>query len=202
MSEPVGKRLKTNVPMCKAHCALVSSKTKQNFPTAVEEGLCGVSTSLMEFAYRLEALAKIFEQEDLPLSRVAAFFYQESSREKAQAEAMLQYQSERGGQYCNKVIQKPGTEQVCALLPALELMLGQWKEEMVIMVELCQLAREHEDPHTISVVKRHFLNPVVPKIKLLGDLLTNAHKVGCTNDSTGGFGEYLIDQLYKELSSA
>ncbi|GAA6078567.1 ferritin light chain, oocyte isoform-like [Tachysurus ichikawai] len=180
MSEPVGKRLKINVPMCKAHCALVSSKTKQNFPTAVEEGLCGVSTYLMEFAYRLEALAKIFEQEYQP----------------------FQYLSECGGQYCNKVIQKPGTEQVCALLPALELMLGQWKEEMVIMVELCQLAREHEDPHTISVVKCHFLNPVVPKVKLLGDLLTNAHKVGCTYDSTGGFGEYLIDQLYKELSSA
>ncbi|KAK3526584.1 hypothetical protein QTP70_030721 [Hemibagrus guttatus] len=200
MSEPVGKRLKTNVPMCKAHCVLVSSKAKQNFPTAVEEGLCGVSTSVMEFAYRLEALAKIFEQDDLPLSRVAAFFHQQSSREQAQAEAMLQYLSDRGGQYCNKVIQKPCTEQVCALLPALELMLGQWKEEMAIMVELCQLACEHEDPHTISVVKCHFLNPVVPKIKLLGDLLTNARRVGCTNDSTGGFGEYLIDQLYKELS--
>lgn len=104
--------------------------------------------------------------------------------------------------YTHGCLQKPGTEQVCALLPALELMLGQWKEEMVIMVELCQLAREHEDPHTISVVKCHFLNPVVPKVKLLGDLLTNAHKVGCTYDSTGGFGEYLIDQLYKELSSA
>lgn len=46
--------------MCKAHCALVSSKTKQNFPTAVEEGLCGVSTYLMEFAYRLEALVRLY----------------------------------------------------------------------------------------------------------------------------------------------
>lgn len=98
--------------------------------------------------------------------------------------------------------QRPGTEQVSALLPALELMLGQWKEEMTIMVDLCQLAHEHEDPHTTSVVRKHFLKPLVPKIKLLGDLLTNARRVGCTTDSTGGFGEYLIDQLYKELSSA
>ncbi|MCJ8735813.1 hypothetical protein PDJAM_G00251820 [Pangasius djambal] len=202
MSEPAGKRLKTNVPMCKAHRALVSSNAKQNLPAVVEEGLCGVSTSVMEFAYRLEALAKIFEQDDLPLSRVAAFFHQESMREQAQAEVMLQYLSERGGHYCNKVIQRPGTEQVCALLPALELMLGQWKEEMAIMVELCQLASEHEDPHTTSVIKSHFLSPLVPKIKLLGDLLTNARRVGCTTDGTGGFGEYLIDQLYKELSSA
>ncbi|XP_060765975.1 ferritin light chain, oocyte isoform-like [Neoarius graeffei] len=202
MSEPSGKRLKMNVPKCKAHRALQSTKAKQNFPAVVEEGLCGVSTSIMRFSYRLQALAKIFEQDDLPLSRLAAFFHQESMREQAQAEAMLQYLSERGGHYCNKVIQRPCTEQVCALLPALEFMLGQWKEEMAILVELCQLAREHEDPHTNSMVKSHFLNPLVPKIKLLGDLLTNARRVGCTTDSTGRFGEYLIDQLYKELNSA
>lgn len=99
-------------------------------------------------------------------------------------------------------LQRPGTEKVCALFPALELMLGQWKEEMAIMVELCQLAREHEDPHTISVVKSRFLIPLVSKIKLLGDLLTNSRRVGCTTDGTGGFEEYLINELYKELSSA
>ncbi|KAF7702224.1 ferritin light chain, oocyte isoform-like isoform X1 [Silurus meridionalis] len=202
MSEPAEKRLKTNVPMCKSHCALVNSKARQNFPAVVEEALCGFSTSLMEFAYRFEALAKIFEQDDLPLSRVAAFFHQESMREQAQAEALLQYMSERGGNHCNKVIQRPGTEQVSALLSALELMLGNWKEEMAIMVELCQLAREHEDPHTISVIKSYFLNPLIPKIKLLGDLLTSARRVGCNTDGTGGFGEYLINQLQKELCSA
>ncbi|TSK45844.1 Ferritin, heavy subunit [Bagarius yarrelli] len=202
MSAPVGKRLKTNIRLCTAHRALVSSKAKQNFPVSVEEALCGLSTSVLEFAYRLEALAKIFEQDSLPLSRVAAFFHQQSTREQEQAKAMLKYLSARGGQYCNKVIQRPGTDHVCALLPALELMLRQWKEEMAIMVELCQLAREHEDPHTVSVIKSCFLNPLVPKIKLLGDLLTNAHRVGCTTDSSGGFGEYLIDQLYKDLSSA
>lgn len=49
--------------------------------------------------------AKIFEQDDLPLSHVAAFFHRESTREQEQAEAMQQYLSERGGHYCNKVIQ-------------------------------------------------------------------------------------------------
>lgn len=104
--------------------------------------------------------------------------------------------------HAHMCLQKPGTEQVCSLLHALELMLGQWKEEMAIMVELCQLARKHDDPHTTSVVKSHFISPLVLKIKLLGDLLTSTRRVGCTTDGTGGFGEYLIDQLYKELSSA
>lgn len=45
--------------MCKAHHELVASKAKQNFPAIVEEGLCGASTSVMEFAYRLKALVRL-----------------------------------------------------------------------------------------------------------------------------------------------
>lgn len=156
---------------------------------------------LMEVAYRLEALANIFEQDDIALPRVAAFFHQESEKEQAQAEAMLAYLSERGGQYCNKDIQRPGCEAVGAVLPALELLLAQWKEEMAVLVELSQLAREHGDPHSASVVKSRFLGPLVPRIKLLGDLLTSGRRAGCTSDSSGGFGEYLFNELQEELTS-
>lgn len=47
----------------------------------------------------------MFEQDDIALPRVAAFFHRESVREQAQAEAMLNYLSDHGGQYCNKDIQ-------------------------------------------------------------------------------------------------
>eukprot|EP00063_Salmo_salar_P050568 XP_014025403.1 PREDICTED: ferritin, heavy subunit-like [Salmo salar] len=201
MAEPSVKRLKTNLPICKIHRPFVGSRVKQNLPAVVEESLCGVSTMLMEFAYRLDSLAKIFEQDDISLPRVAAFFHEHSEQERAQAEAMLDYLSDRGGQYCNKDIQRPGCEEVCAVIPALELMLGQWKEEMSVMVELNQLSNEHSDPHSASVVKSRFLGPLVPRVKLLGDLLTNARRVGCTIDRSGGFGEYLINQLQEELTN-
>ncbi|XP_014025403.2 ferritin, heavy subunit [Salmo salar] len=201
MAEPSVKRLKTNLPICKIHRPFVGSRVKQNLPAVVEESLCGVSTMLMEFAYRLDSLAKIFEQDDISLPRVAAFFHEHSEQERAQAEAMLDYLSDRGGQYCNKDIQRPGCEEVCAVIPALELMLGQWKEEMSVMVELSQLSNEHSDPHSASVVKSRFLGPLVPRVKLLGDLLTNARRVGCTIDRSGGFGEYLINQLQEELTN-
>ncbi|XP_010900244.1 ferritin light chain [Esox lucius] len=201
MAEPSGKRLKINLPICKTHRSCVGSRVKQNLSPVVEECLCGVSTFLMEVAYKLNALAKIFEQDDIALTRVAAFFHEQSEKEQAQAEAMLDYLSDRGGHFCNKDIQRPGCEDVCAVIPALERILGQWKEEMAVMVELIQLAKEHSDPHSASVVKSRFLGPLVPRIKLLGDLLTNARRVGCTSDQSGGFGEYLIDQMQKELTN-
>lgn len=59
MSEPSGKRLKTNLPICKTHRVFVGSKVKQNLPAVVEESLCGVSTLIMEIAYRFEALVRV-----------------------------------------------------------------------------------------------------------------------------------------------
>ena len=98
------------------------------------------------------------------------------------------------------MFQKPGCEQVCAVLPALEFLLLQWKDEMSVLVDLSLLARQNSDPHSASVVKSRFLGPLVPRVKLLGDLLTNAHRLGC--GAQGSLGEYLMDQLQEELTNA
>lgn len=58
MSEPRVKRIKTCLPLCKAHISSAGSLARQNFPTVVEESLCGVSTLLMEVSYKLEALVR------------------------------------------------------------------------------------------------------------------------------------------------
>jgi len=58
MSEPTAKRIKTCLPLCKTHLSTAGSQVRQNFPTVVEESLCGVSTLLMEVSYRLEALVR------------------------------------------------------------------------------------------------------------------------------------------------
>uniref|UniRef100_A0AAY4D1Z6 Uncharacterized protein n=1 Tax=Denticeps clupeoides TaxID=299321 RepID=A0AAY4D1Z6_9TELE len=182
MSEPGGKRLRSSLPACRAHRAALGSGRRQNLPAAVEEGLCGVATFLAELAYRLEALAKIFEQDSVALPRAAAFFH-----------AMLDYLNQRGGLYCGKDIKCPGCEGTCALLPALELTLVQRKEQMAVMAELSQLAREHGDAHTAGVVRSRFLAPLAPRVKRLGDLVTNARRLG------PGWGEYLMERLQDEM---
>lgn len=62
-------------------------------------------------------------------------------------------------------------------------------------MELTRVARELGDPHSASFVKSHFLAPRVDRLKLLGDLLTRADRLGCTGDQTGGFGEFIWDVL-------
>ncbi|XP_062246653.1 ferritin light chain, oocyte isoform-like isoform X2 [Platichthys flesus] len=180
MAEPPGKKLRSSLPQCSAHPSSGgSSRVRQNLPAAVEEALCGVGGLMWDRAYKLQAL--------------------EALKQQAEAEAMLGYLAERGGKYCSKDIQKPGCEAVCAVLPALELLLLQLKEEAGALVELSQLAREHGDPHTASVVKSHFLAPRVDRLKLLGDLLTSARRIGCISDQTRGFGEYILNELQEEL---
>ncbi|CAJ1056007.1 ferritin light chain [Xyrichtys novacula] len=200
MAEPAEKRLKSSLPLCKAHRSSTSSRVRQNLQAGVEEALCGVSSMLWDGAYRLQALASVFERDDIALPRVASFFHQEALKQEEEAEAMLDYLAKRGGNFCSKDVQKPGCEAVCAVLPALELFLLQLKEEVDVMVELNQLARHNGDPNTASFVKSHFLGPRVNRLKLLGDLLTSARRVGCTNDQSGGFGEYMLNELQEELS--
>ncbi|XP_056595157.1 ferritin light chain, oocyte isoform-like [Triplophysa dalaica] len=199
MSEPRVKRIKSNLPHCNSHRCVVGSQSRQNFPSVVEESLCGVSNLLLEVSYKLQALANIFEQSDRALPRLAAFFHHESVKEQDRAEVMLQYLSQRGGTFCSKNIQRPGIEHGCTVLSALEIILNQWKDEMAFMVELSQLALNYGDPHTASIIKSRFLQPLISKVKLVGDLLTEARRVGCTNDSMGGFGEFLFDQLQGSL---
>ncbi|XP_060893087.1 ferritin light chain, oocyte isoform-like [Labrus mixtus] len=201
MAEPAGKRLKSSLPLCRAHRSSGGSRARHNLQAAVEEALCGVSSLLWDGAYRLKALASVFERDDVALPWVASFFHQEALKQEEEAEAMMGYLAERGGNFCNKDIQKPGCEVVLAVLPALELLMLQLKEEADVLVALSQLARHHGDPHTASFVKSHFLSPRTDRLKLIGDLLTSARRLGCTNDQTaGGFGEYMLNELQDELT--
>ncbi|XP_078112334.1 ferritin light chain [Sander vitreus] len=173
-AEPTGKRLKSGLPLCAAHRSSAGSRARHNLPAAVEEALCGLSSLLWDGAYRLQAL-------------VGDTSYCSNHREDLNI-------------YYSHI--KPGCEAVCSVLPALELLLLQLKEEAGALVELSQLARNHGDPHTASVVKSHFLAPRVDRLTALGDLLTSARRLGCTNDQTGagGFGEYILNQLQDELA--
>lgn len=47
----------------------------------------------------------MFERDDVSLRRLASFFHQEALKQQVEAEAMLGYLAERGGNYCGRDIQ-------------------------------------------------------------------------------------------------
>lgn len=127
------------------------------------------------------------------------FFRHVAQRQQEETEQLLWYLNQRGGSYCSKDIQRPGCEAVGAVLPALDLLLLQLREEVGVLVELSELSRDRGDPQTCSMVKNLLLSPRVQRLKQLGELLTSARRLGCTNDPTGQFGEYLLNELQEEL---
>lgn len=83
--------------------------------------------------------------------------------------------------------------------PALEVALVQWKTVARYFEELYTLSIKNSDPCTASTIKKQFLRPTSKKIKLMGDLITNAHRLRSTQDGRSDLENYLIEHLLEEL---
>uniref|UniRef100_A0A8C0UF93 Ferritin n=1 Tax=Cyanistes caeruleus TaxID=156563 RepID=A0A8C0UF93_CYACU len=123
------------------------------------------------------------------LPNISKFFLHQALEERKAAEALMKYQQERGGHYCSKTIQ------VLGLMKALELAMVQWKTMLRYFEELYALSVENADPHSASTIKKQFIGPKIRKIKLMGDLLTNARRLDCSQDGRNSLGDYFMDRL-------
>ncbi|XP_048342270.1 ferritin light chain-like isoform X2 [Sphaerodactylus townsendi] len=180
MGEPRPKRFKSGLPLCTGHRhgRAPGKLVKQNFPPVVEEGLCGVASALLEVSYVFQMMAK---------------------EERGAAEVLIHYLHDRGGLYCTRTIQKPPNVHINDVAAALEVALIQCKMLAGYFEDLYALSIKNSDPHTASMIKKQFLAPKIQKIKLMRDLITNAHRLRSDQDGRGDLENYLIDRLQKEL---
>ncbi|XP_072291948.1 ferritin, heavy subunit [Eucyclogobius newberryi] len=200
MAEPAEKRLKSGLPRCACHrSSSGQARGALALQAAVEEALCGVSSLLFHGVYKLQALASVFERDDCALPGLAWFFCHTAQRQQEEAQELLRYLSQRGGTYCGRDMQRAGCESVCGVLPALDLLGLQLSEEVGVLLELIHMSRDSGDPQTCSVLQSLLVSPRVERLKQLADLLSTARRLGCTADSTGRFGEYLLCELQEEL---
>ncbi|XP_066467610.1 ferritin light chain-like [Tiliqua scincoides] len=201
MAEPSPKRLKSGLPLCPVHRhgRALSKLVRQSFPAVVEEGLCALTGALLEAAYVFQMLGEIFDHSDMAFPNVSKFFWDQAKQEREAAEALIQYQHSRGGLYCTKVIQRPPNILVNGVAAALEVAQVQWKTLAGYFEELYSLSIKNLDPHSASTIKKQFLAPKIQKIKLTGDLITNARRLRSAQDGRGDLENYLIDRLQKEL---
>uniref|UniRef100_A0A8V1A4Q8 Ferritin n=1 Tax=Gallus gallus TaxID=9031 RepID=A0A8V1A4Q8_CHICK len=140
-----------------------------------------------------------FDQSHVALPNVSKFFLHQALEERKAAEALMKYQQERGGHYCSKTIQKPNCDYAVGLMKALELAMVQWKTLTRYFEELYALSIENADPHSASTIKKQFIGPKIQKIKMMGDLLTNARRLDCSQDGRNSLGDYFMDRLQKEF---
>ncbi|NXC51903.1 FRIH protein, partial [Aleadryas rufinucha] len=143
-----------------------------------------------------------FDQSHVALPNISKFFLHQALEERKTAEALMKYQQERGGHYCSKTIQKPNCDYAVGLMKALELAMVQWKTLLRYFEELYALSVENSDPHSASTIKKQFIGPKIWKIKLMGDLLTNARRLDCSQDGRNSLGDYFMDRLQKEFRTS
>ncbi|XP_009993708.1 PREDICTED: ferritin heavy chain-like [Chaetura pelagica] len=149
--------------------------------------------------YLFNTKGEYFDQSHVALPNVSKFFLHQALEERKAAEALMKYQQERGGHYCSKTIQKPNCDYAVGLMKALELAMVQWKTMIRYFEELYALSIENADPHSASTIKKQFIGPKIQKIKLMGDLLTNARRLDCSQDGRNSLGDYFMDRLQKEF---
>uniref|UniRef100_A0A8D2PG87 Ferritin n=1 Tax=Zosterops lateralis melanops TaxID=1220523 RepID=A0A8D2PG87_ZOSLA len=145
-----------------------------------------------------------FDQSHVALPNISKFFLHQALEERKAAEALMKYQQERGGPFQPQPFYdwKPNCDYAVGLMKALELAMVQWKTMLRYFEELYALSVENADPHSASTIKKQFIGPKIQKIKLMGDLLTNARRLDCSQDGRNSLGDYFMDRLQKEFRTS
>ncbi|KAJ7984562.1 hypothetical protein DPEC_G00356080 [Dallia pectoralis] len=171
----------------------MQSQIKHNFHQDSEANINKLVNIKLMASYTFLSLGTYFDRDDVALSGFSHFFKERSSKEREQAEKLLEYQNSRGGRVLLQNIAKPIREDWKGGLDALTFSLEFQKTLNSSLLEVHSGATTHTDPHLCDFLERHFLTDSHDTIKKLGDHLSSLSRIS-GSETRGCMGEYLFDK--------
>ena len=165
---------------------------RQNFHEQVEQSINAQINMELTASYVYQSMAFYFERDDIALNGFSDFFKHNSEEEREHAEKLMKYLNKRGGKVLLSDIKRPDNNEWGTGLDSLNTALDLEKKVNQSLLNMHQLATQHNDPHLTDFLEGEFLNEQVDSISKLGLLITKLKRAG-----PNGLGEYLFDKDIK-----
>ncbi|GIY74828.1 soma ferritin [Caerostris darwini] len=117
--------------------------------------------------------AYYFDRDDVALPGFNEHFRNQSLEEKGHAEMLMKYQNKRGGRILLTDIDKPELDDWKTSMEALKAALALEMAVNKELLDLRQLALDHNDPQMCDFLDSGLLRKQLEEIKELGDFITN-----------------------------
>ncbi|XP_028989547.1 ferritin, lower subunit-like [Betta splendens] len=171
----------------------MQSAVRQNLHSEVEADINKLINLKFCASYTYLALGMYFDRDDIALPNFSGFFLERSSKEREQAEKLLEYQNMRGGRILLQTIAKPSREDWKGGLDAMSFSLDYQKSLNTCILNVHRRAGIHTDPHLSDFLEGHFLTDSHDTIKKLGDYVGSLTRI-TGSENHGLMGEYLFDK--------
>ncbi|KAM5290695.1 ferritin heavy chain-like [Glossophaga mutica] len=167
-----------------------ASFVRQNYHPECEAAVNTHITLQLYASYVYTSMASYFD--GTSCKHLVKFLLEQSSKERALAERLMQLQNQRGGRILLRDISRPDRNKWESGLKALECALHLSIVVNQSLLDLHQLATEKGDGHLCDFLETQYLHQQVMFIKELEDHVTQLRKMGAPES---GLAEYLFDKL-------
>jgi len=164
------------------------SQVRQNYHAESEAGVNRQINMELYASYCYQSMSFYFDRDDIALPGFAKFFKKSSDEEREHAEKLMAFQNKRGGRIVLQDIKKPDRDEWGTGLDAMQVALGLEKSVNQALLDLHQVAANHNDAQMTDFLEGHYLQEQVESIKEIGGHVTNLKRVG------SGLGEYMYDK--------
>lgn len=168
------------------------SLVRQNYHAQCEVAINKQINLELHASYVYLSIAFYFDRQDVALKHFATFFLWQSREERAQAQALMRLQNQRGGRLRLRDVRRPDRNQWASGLRAMKSALH--VERMVNrgLQGLFQLASARSDAHLCDFLERHPLRQDVDFIHNFGANIVQLRGLGAPESS---LAEYLFDRV-------